>query len=126
MGLDVALVLKWLRVTSLTEKHGVSVLLVSLLVVVHTDLVMDLKLNYCHLNYFENIGGRSLVAVGNGAWKGNEIIIYQVKKFQEIMSIPRGTVCPLFNLSFLMLSSLNHAYAVLGTRSRMKKICLWL
>lgn len=69
-----------------------------LLVGVHTsctDLVMDLKLNYCHLSYFENIGGRSSVTVGNRAWKGREVIIYQ-----ETMSIPRGSICAFFNLSF--------------------------
>lgn len=85
------------------------------MLIVHTscsDLVMDLKLNYCHLNYFENVGGRSLFTAGNGAWKGLEIIVYQGKKFEEIMSTPRCSIRPFLTCLFLISSFLNRAYAV--------------
>lgn len=120
-----ALFLKWLVVTSSIRRRWVPVLLVGLLVVVHTscsDSVMDLKLNYFHLKY----DNTNLVAAGNGAWEGQEIIISQAKKFQEITSVPRGTICPFTTCLFSILSSLNYSYAILGTHSRMKKICSWL
>lgn len=47
------------------------------------------------------------------------------EKFQKIINIPRGTTRSFITCHFSVLLSLNHVCAVLGTRSRMKRICSW-